>query len=45
MLSWFREMKPFNNKLNINMMNFYKHEIVTHYKYFLWKTFGGIFVK
>jgi hypothetical protein len=38
-------MKPFNDKLNINMVNFYKHEIVASYKYFLWKTFGEIFVK
>jgi hypothetical protein len=31
-------------KLNINAMNFYKHEIVTSYKHFLCKTVGEIFV-
>jgi hypothetical protein len=35
-------MNIFNDKLNINIMNFYKHEIVTSYKYFLCKTFGDI---
>jgi hypothetical protein len=26
--------------LNINMMNFYNHEMITSYQYFLYKAFG-----
>jgi hypothetical protein len=36
-------MKPFNDKLKINMKNIYMHETITGYKYFLCKTFGESF--
>jgi hypothetical protein len=36
-------MKPFNDKLKINMKNVYMHETIIGYKYFLCKTFGESF--
>jgi hypothetical protein len=39
------EVKPFNDKLNINMKNVYMHKMITDYKYFLCKTFGESFNK
>jgi hypothetical protein len=45
MLSEFSGKKSFSDKININMINFYKHEMKTSCKYFLCETFGEIFVK
>jgi hypothetical protein len=45
MLSEFSGNEPFNVNLNINMMNDYKHEMITSCQYFLCKTFGESFHK
>jgi hypothetical protein len=38
-------MKPFNDKININMVNFYKSKMRTNCQYLLCKTFGESFNK
>jgi hypothetical protein len=38
-------MKPFNDKININKVNFYKPKMRTNCQYLLCKTFGESFNK